>query len=60
MREDGIAGLPDPSGLFLSHRDRAVSGTAVTVGAEGKRPLLGEIQAPVTESPPAPPPATAR
>jgi DNA repair protein RadA/Sms len=50
LTDDGIIGLPDPSGLFLSHRDGAVSGTAVTVVVEGKRPLLGEIQALVADS----------
>src|SRR2546423_3232504 len=50
LTDDGIVGLPDPSGLFLSHRDGAVSGTAVTVVVEGKRPLLGEIQALVADS----------
>lgn len=50
LTDDGIVGLPDPSGLFLNHRDAAVSGTAVTVVVEGKRPLLGEIQALVAGS----------
>jgi DNA repair protein RadA/Sms len=50
LTDDGIIGLPDPSGLFLSHRDGSVAGTAVTVVVEGKRPLLGEIQALVAES----------
>lgn len=45
LRDDGIAGVPDPSGLFLHRRDQAVSGTAVTVVVEGKRPMLGEVQA---------------
>ena len=45
LREDGIAGVPDPSGLFLNRRDAEVPGTAVTVVMEGKRPLLGEVQA---------------
>ncbi len=45
MREDGIAGLPDPSGLFLSDRASAVAGTCVTVTMEGRRPLVTEIQA---------------
>jgi DNA repair protein RadA/Sms len=45
MREDGIAGLADPSGLFLSERGAAVAGTCVTVGIEGKRPLVTEVQA---------------
>lgn len=50
LLEDGIAGVPDPSGLFLSHRDAAVPGTAVTVVVEGKRPLLAEVQALVASS----------
>ncbi|MGN6606073.1 MAG: DNA repair protein RadA [Jatrophihabitans sp.] len=45
MREDGLAGLPDPSGLFLSERSTAVAGTCVTVTLEGKRPMVTEIQA---------------
>ena len=50
LRDDGIAGLPDPSGLFLSRRDTGVPGTAVTVVVEGKRPLLAEVQALVAAS----------
>lgn len=50
LREDGIAGVEDPSGLFLHHRGTAVAGTAVTVVVEGKRPLLGELQALVAGS----------
>ncbi len=45
MREDGIVGLPDPSGLFLSERRVAVPGTCVTVTIEGRRPLVTEVQA---------------
>ncbi|MCU1639763.1 MAG: radA [Nocardia sp.] len=44
MREAGIACVDDPSGLFLHHRGEAVSGTAVTVAMDGKRPMLGEVQ----------------
>ena len=51
MREDGIEGLSDPSGLFLSDREVAVPGTCVTVTVEGRRPLLTEVQALVTKSP---------
>ena len=50
LLDDGIAGVPDPSGLFLSRRDAAVPGTAVTVVVEGKRPLLAEVQALVASS----------
>jgi DNA repair protein RadA/Sms len=45
MREDGITGLPAPSGLFLSDRAVAVPGTCVTVTMEGRRPLVTEVQA---------------
>jgi DNA repair protein RadA/Sms len=45
MHEDGIAGLADPSGLFLSERTTAVAGTCVTVSIEGRRPLVTEVQA---------------
>jgi len=49
--EGGIVGVPDPSGLFLNKREAGVAGTAVTVAVEGKRPLLGEVQALVAKSP---------
>ncbi len=48
--ESGIVGVPDPSGLFLNRRDVGVPGTAVTVAVEGKRSLLGEVQALVAKS----------
>ena len=51
MREDGIAGLADPSGLFLSDRAKAVPGTCVTITVDGRRPLVTEIQALVARSP---------
>jgi DNA repair protein RadA/Sms len=43
--EAGIFGVPDPSGLFLSRRDRPVDGTCVTVTLEGRRALAAELQA---------------
>jgi len=45
LQEEGIVGVPDPSGLFMSRTAEPVSGTAITVSMEGKRPLLGEVQA---------------
>ncbi|WP_188838535.1 DNA repair protein RadA [Flexivirga endophytica] len=45
LTEMGITGLPDPSGLFLSHMKEAVPGTCVTVTLEGRRPLVTEVQA---------------
>jgi DNA repair protein RadA/Sms len=50
LREDGIVGVPDPSGLFMNRTSEPVSGTAITVAVEGKRPLLGEVQALVSQS----------
>jgi DNA repair protein RadA/Sms len=50
LREDGIVGVADPSGLFVSRREASVPGTAVTVVMEGKRPLLAEVQALVVKS----------
>ncbi|PRX50474.1 DNA repair protein RadA/Sms [Prauserella shujinwangii] len=50
LRDDGIVGVPDPSGLFLNRHAEAVPGTAVTVTVEGKRPLLGEVQALVADT----------
>jgi DNA repair protein RadA/Sms len=50
LRDTGIVGLPDPSGLFLSGRDTGVSGTCVTVTMEGRRPLVAEVQSLVTKS----------
>lgn len=45
LHEDGIEGVADPSGLFLDERPNPVPGTAVTVALDGKRPLIGEVQA---------------
>jgi DNA repair protein RadA/Sms len=45
LTDEGITGLPDPSGLFLSRRTEPVPGTCVTVTLEGRRPLVAEVQA---------------
>jgi DNA repair protein RadA/Sms len=45
LNDEGIVGLPDPSGLFLSRRTEPVPGTCVTVTLEGRRPLVAEVQA---------------
>src|SRR5450755_1715866 len=50
LTEQGIVGLPDPSGLFLSRRSAPVPGTCVTVALEGRRPLVAEVQALVAQS----------
>ena len=50
MTGDGIAEVPDPSGLFLSRNTTQVSGTCVTVAMEGRRALPVEIQALVIDT----------
>ena len=51
----GIREVPDPSGLFLSHRGQTPDGSAVTVAMDGVRPILAEVEAltvdPVNKSP---------
>ncbi|MGO1590463.1 MAG: DNA repair protein RadA [Ancrocorticia sp.] len=44
LTEDGIVGLSDPSGLFLSARNRTVPGTCATMTLEGRRPMPVEVQ----------------
>jgi DNA repair protein RadA/Sms len=45
MTGEGIAEVPDPSGLFLSRSGTPVSGTCVTISMEGRRALPVEVQA---------------
>lgn len=45
MDENGIHGLPDPSGLFLSSQGNNVIGSCPTISIEGRRPIPTEIQA---------------
>src|SRR5664280_2604421 len=44
MVPDGIVGLADPSGLFLSARGAPVPGTCATVTMQGRRALPVEVQ----------------
>jgi DNA repair protein RadA/Sms len=50
MTGDGIAEVPDPSGLFLSRGTTPVSGTCVTVALEGRRAMPVEVQALVVKT----------
>ena len=50
LTDEGIVGLPDPSGLFVSRRAEAVPGTCLTVALEGRRPMMAEVQALVARS----------
>jgi DNA repair protein RadA/Sms len=45
LHDNGIDGIADPSNLFLEQRPAPVAGTAITVTLDGKRPLIGEVQA---------------
>jgi DNA repair protein RadA/Sms len=45
LRDDGIAEVADPSGLFLSRHTQPVAGSCVTVTVDGTRPLVTEVQA---------------
>ena len=45
LHDNGIEDVADPSGLFLDQRPAPVAGTAITVALDGKRPLIGEVQA---------------
>ncbi len=51
MTGAGLAEVSNPSALFLSEREGAVTGSAVFAGVEGTRPLLVEVQALVAPSP---------
>lgn len=50
LHDNGIEGVADPSGLFRDLRPAPVPGTAVTVTLDGKRPLVGEVQALVAKA----------
>ncbi|OBF51799.1 DNA repair protein RadA [Mycobacterium sp. 852002-53434_SCH5985345] len=45
LHDSGIEDVSDPSNLFLDQRPAPVAGTAITVTLDGKRPLIGEVQA---------------
>ena len=50
LHDAGISGVADPSGLFLTKRDKPVPGTCLTVTLEGRRPLVAEVQALMVDS----------
>ena len=50
MVPDGIVGLADPSGLFLTRRRAPVPGTCATVTLQGRRALPAELQTLITPS----------
>jgi DNA repair protein RadA/Sms len=50
MVPDGIVGLADPSGLFLTRRRSPVPGTCSTVSMQGRRAVPAELQTLITPS----------
>ena len=51
MTDKGLKAVSNPSAIFLSRHQEAVSGSAILVTREGSRPLLVEAQALVDSSP---------
>jgi DNA repair protein RadA/Sms len=45
MQESGLVEVPNPSAMFLEHRDKPLPGSCVTATIEGNKVLLIEIQA---------------
>lgn len=50
MTQEGLAEVPDPSGLLVAHRDEDAAGTVLFPTIEGKRPMVVEIQALVVQT----------
>ncbi|GMR08861.1 MAG: DNA repair protein RadA [Gammaproteobacteria bacterium] len=50
MTEHGLKEVTNPSAIFLSRHEEAVTGSVIMVTREGSRPLLIEVQALVDES----------
>ncbi len=50
MLRNGLKEIVNPSAMFLSDRQKNISGTSIFAGLEGTRPILVEIQALVTHS----------
>ncbi len=48
MVADGIVGLADPSGLFLTQQRTPVPGTCATVSMQGRRAIPAELQTLIT------------
>jgi DNA repair protein RadA/Sms len=50
MEERGLSVVDDPSTFFLGARDASLSGAAVSVAMDGRRPFAVEVQALATKS----------
>ena len=50
MHDDGLMEVKNPSEIFLSEREKEITGSVITSSMEGTRPILLEVQALVTPS----------
>ena len=50
MRDAGLVEVPNPSQMLLEGRPEGASGTCVSCGMEGTRPVLAEVQALVAKT----------
>jgi DNA repair protein RadA/Sms len=50
MHDDGLHEVKNPSEIFLSEREKAITGSVITSSMEGTRPILLEVQALATPS----------
>ena len=50
MFDDGLHEVKNPSEIFLSEREKEITGSVVTASIEGTRPILLEVQALATPS----------
>lgn len=50
MAQNGMQLVDDPSTFFLGARDPSLSGTAIVMAVDGRRPLAVEVQALVTKT----------
>ncbi|HPQ80830.1 MAG TPA: DNA repair protein RadA [bacterium] len=50
MTGTGLKEVPNPSGIFLAEKPRAVAGSVVVASMEGSRPVLLEVQSLVASS----------
>jgi DNA repair protein RadA/Sms len=50
MHDDGLHEVKNPSEIFLSEREKEITGSVITSSMEGSRPILLEVQALATPS----------
>jgi DNA repair protein RadA/Sms len=50
MHDDGLHEVKNPSEIFLSEREKEITGSVITSSIEGTRPILLEVQALATPS----------